>query len=622
MGLTRSTLPHSWKHLKLTLLFCVATFILTGALNLVLPIWTDFKPAVESIKDDLEPQESTSVPDFETVDQTFQDTTKAPDALLEQHVYHIHGLLEVNENGSHPIYELVEKAEKEWNEKLQRASKTLEDAVKEYRRRYRRLPPKGFDLWWSYVVEHNVQLPDEYDQIYHDIEPFWGLDPQELQRTQESLESKQDSYTIGKNQTSATSVVKYAFREGTYKQLIKGSEAVLSLLSKIEDRLPPFRAVISPHDGPSKLSDYNIKQATLEAASNGKYVKEADLPKVDMIGWVSACPPSSPARQTPLNLDSSPPPKNKTFIHDHLRSMDPCWNPNHFFYHGQFLSHNYGPAPQRTMVPEFSYCSTAIHHNIRLPTPYGWIEDIHPRSNDPDWDEKLDERLLWRGRNTGIFHDKNTRWQNSHREHLMRMSNDLNGTLSVLYPTHSNIERVGGAREYRKARINPAIMDVAFAGKPIQCPPATCKESSSIYPWREYQSIREAGNYKYVIDIDGNGWSGRFKRLLTSNSLVFKSTVYPEWYIDRIAPWVHYVPIQVDLSDLHDALIFFRGDGNGEGAHEDMARKIAIAGREWSKTFWRREDLTAYFLRLLLEYARVMSVDRDSMTYSTMDDGS
>lgn len=102
---------------------------------------------------------------------------------------------------------------------------------------------------------------------------------------------------------------------------------------------------------------------------------------------------------------------------------------------------------------------------------------------------------------------------------------------------------------------------------------------------------------------------------------------------------MHYIPIQIDLSDLHDALIFFRGDGNGDGAHESLARKIAIAGRQWSKTYWRKEDLAAYFFRcvdvsnsaghaydrcflfylidrLSLEYVRLMSTDRESMSYN------
>ena len=47
------------------------------------------------------------------------------------------------------------------------------------------------------------------------------------------------------------------------------------------------------------------------------------------------------------------------------------------------------------------------------------------------------------------------------------------------------------------------------------------------------------------------------------------------------------------------------------GHHEDLARRIATAGREWSLKYWRREDLTAYMFRLFLEYARVMSLDRE-----------
>ena len=110
-------------------------------------------------------------------------------------------------------------------------------------------------------------------------------------------------------------------------------------------------------------------------------------------------------------------------------------------------------------------------------------------------------------------------------------------------------------------------------------------------------TVEESSRYKYVIDIDGNGWSSRFKRLMSSNSLVFKSTVYPEWYSDRIQPWVHYVPISLDYSDLFDSFVFFRGDINGEGNHDALARKIAYAGAKWTRTFWREEDATAYMFR-------------------------
>jgi hypothetical protein len=82
-----------------------------------------------------------------------------------------------------------------------------------------------------------------------------------------------------------------------------------------------------------------------------------------------------------------------------------------------------------------------------------------------------------------------------------------------------------------------------------------------------------------------------------SDRLVFKSTVYPEWYQERIQQWKHYIPVQLDLSDLYDSLTFFRGDLNGEGAHEELAAQIALSGRGWAKTFWRDEDMMAYMFR-------------------------
>ena len=272
------------------------------------------------------------------------------------------------------------------------------------------------------------------------------------------------------------------------------------------------------------------------------------LPKRSNLGWLSACPPNSPARRKPLNLDSPPLRLDtKTFISNHLQSMDPCNHPNLFYHHGQFLSHNEGPGPQPVLVPEFSYCSTTLHHNIRIPVPYLWVEDIYPRSFDPEWDQKFDERLLWRGSNTGIFHGEKTRWRDSQRNFLVEFANDYRGILDVLPPDRAQNEKLVEMREMAKARINPAVMDVAFAGETILCEPEICEVLKEEYQWRERQSDKEAGNYKYIIDVsglfcpfqiniddikvDGNGWSGRFKRLMTSNSLIFKSTIYPEWSV-------------------------------------------------------------------------------------------
>ena len=75
----------------------------------------------------------------------------------------------------HPILLLIEKAEKDWKALLDKQSKTLAEAVSEYKQRYKRNPPKGFDKWWAYAVKNKIVLKDEYDQIHRDLQVFWAL---------------------------------------------------------------------------------------------------------------------------------------------------------------------------------------------------------------------------------------------------------------------------------------------------------------------------------------------------------------------------------------------------------------------------------------------------------------
>jgi len=82
-----------------------------------------------------------------------------------------------------------------------------------------------------------------------------------------------------------------------------------------------------------------------------------------------------------------------------------------------------------------------------------------------------------------------------------------------------------------------------------------------------------------------------------SHSALRTKACIPHRFTERLAPWVHYVPIQSDYSDLYDTLVFFRGDLAGRGAHEELAAKIAKEGREWSLAFWREEDMVAYLFR-------------------------
>lgn len=61
------------------------------------------------------------------------------------------GLTNALESKVHPIFSLVARGEQKFRGMVARRSTTLKQAVAEYRSRYGRAPPKGFDKWWQYV---------------------------------------------------------------------------------------------------------------------------------------------------------------------------------------------------------------------------------------------------------------------------------------------------------------------------------------------------------------------------------------------------------------------------------------------------------------------------------------
>jgi hypothetical protein len=105
-----------------------------------------------------------------------------------------------------------------------------------------------------------------------------------------------------------------------------------------------------------------------------------------------------------------------------------------------------------------------------------------------------------------------------------------NSASRVLRSTPNRMWAVGEPSvEVPKAKWAPAMADVAYTGEPINCEWYICDKLKQAYEFRGGHDGKAQGRYKYIMDVDGNGWSSRFKRLITSNALIFKSTIYPEW---------------------------------------------------------------------------------------------
>jgi hypothetical protein len=69
-------------------------------------------------------------------------------------------------------------------------------------------------------------------------------------------------------------------------------------------------------------------------------------------------------------------------------------------------------------------------------------------------------------------------------------------------------------------------------------------------------SIPEMMNYKYILDIDGwsNTWDATVWKLYSGSVLLKVKSVFKQWYYEDLKEWIHYVPVENDLSDLNEKI--------------------------------------------------------------------
>ena len=109
----------------------------------------------------------------------------------------------------------------------------------------------------------------------------------------------------------------------------------------------------------------------------------------------------------------------------------------------------------------------------------------------------------------------------------------------------------------------------------------------------------ERQHYKYTLDVGGHGgtsWLGTLTAMSTA-SLVFKVTSpMADFYDAELKPWVHYVPVESDLSDLAERYAWAQNN-------PAKAREIAAAGAVYARDM-SAEKMWASYVSLPLGQAR------------------
>ncbi|KAM0495723.1 hypothetical protein ACHAQF_007089 [Verticillium nonalfalfae] len=163
-------------------------------------------------------------------------------------------------------------------------------------------------------------------------------------------------------------------------------------------------------------------------------------------------------------------------------------------------------------------------------------------------------------------------------------------------------------------------VDIGFVDEFQKCHQDDCRSEETAFwgagaekPPLERVPFEQHWQYRHLMDLDGAGFSGRFLPFLRSRSLVYRTGLFRTWFGERVHAWRHYVPVDVRLHELWDLLRFFGGDRGGAG----LGQNIAMEGRAWAAQALRKQDMQVYMFRLLLEWARLVDDQRDSLGYVT-----
>ncbi|KAH8821735.1 glycosyltransferase family 90 protein [Xylogone sp. PMI_703] len=538
---------------------------------------------------------------------------------------------------SHPILQLVKDSEKSFETLKRRQSKTLAEAVAEYRKRYGIPPPPNFDKWFEFAKSKGVQLIDEYDNIHQSLTPFWSLKPSTIRgRAKEAL-------------GFPNSLIGLYIRNGTVKRINDGPEwqqnATTGMMKDWVQYLPDMDLCFNIHDEPRVVLQYD-DLARLVKSAKTKYMPAANAVRSPRNSWSQrpsdlgdglnteevkttrfnvfahqptwthsriSCPPNSAAR---VQLDDGHVVDNYNsyavgelgFVYNKTAFSDICQSPSLQDSFGFFDRPNAFNVVH-DLFPIFSQSKVSSFSDILYPSPWYWYGKVpYNASEDFNWYEKKN-RIYWRGSTTGGF-SRNGGWRRQHRQKVVTKINEV-GPVKIL----ANRGEKDGNDDWQVQDAPRSdfknLLDVYFSHVG-QCDEGDCKAQIEFFDVKDAAKQTDAWSYKYLLDIDGNAFSGRFYAFLQSKSLVFKMAIFREWHEEWLKPWVHYIPWSLKGDEWVESVRWLDADSVGRGE----AERIAMQSQDWAKKALRNEDLEAWFFRLLLEYGRLVDDDRDKIGFS------
>lgn len=557
------------------------------------------------------------------------------------------------------------------------SSTDLKTAVDIYKMRYNNDPPPGFDIWYEYARSRSVLIMDDYDQIHQDLLPFSAVTPATLRsQTWKAVSNPWNDISSIKIRGGIATVQEDIVP--THRWMLDG---VATIINNFAEYLPDMDIAFNLNDEPRVAVPYSKLESLRHQAHRSRFGGRSTWSSNRASTWPPAakeeykasvfqqlsfqrnfhrfgtvgCPPKSLSITSPYRssqslvcLECVEPHSLGQFVSNWTLAADVCHQPDLSSIHGFYLSAAAFKATHELM-PIFSQSKAHGFNDILYPSSWNYIDKVvyAPRNEtdesgakehsiaypDPLFTEKQDT-IYWRGATTEGVSAASGNWRGMTRQRLVHLLNNASSSsdhdrITVLLPDPRSSAKYRYHSLPGSALVTLGLQngtDAKFVDSIARCGGFDCADQAGEFGLASPVDFQAHWKYKFLLDMDGAGFSGRFIPFLQSHSLPFKTALFRQWYESRIIAWRHFVPVDLRLHGLWSTLAYFAGvDGVWPGsggkrykweAHTQQGEIIAEEGRRWANQVLRKEDMEVYFFRLLLEWGRLTDDNRDNLGFS------
>ncbi|KAJ3295306.1 Glycosyltransferase Family 90 domain containing protein [Rhizoclosmatium sp. JEL0117] len=429
-------------------------------------------------------------------------------------------------------------------------------------------PPPNFDKWSEFAeLNQCMRGMKHYVQIFRDFEPF--------------VDDLDGFRIVKEHSVQLASLKKVSAKERQIVDVPVGKFTPTSLTRRMWNALTHERRNNAPNGGTFSHGLHQVLQpiaSLMPGAFEYAISTEADEPRMlpaetsreQYVGWedvfrLSKCAQESFDLPSPANL----------LVEDTIRDS-----------HGFFLGPDHF-LTQNRKIPVISQAKTHCFVDIVMPMRYHLDVVQEGAFVDPHKFEDKKDVLFWRGANSGGRRTRLLEWE---RRFAQKYPNNVFDAGKAGPPTLK-------PKSAKDKSLSWLAVDIGFH-RYVQTDKNLEKQLGELYPVKSQVSFKQTVQFKYLLVVDGNTWPSRLSRYLQSNSVILLATAFTDWYMWMLEPWVHYIPVRMDLTDLEEKLRWAKD-------HEKEVKEIVKRAQTFIKGINRIEQMWCYTGLMMLEYSRL-----------------